>query len=100
LMTEVGRRIGPDAELGLVAWREQNLLMADRRVAEFGFKVDFDEQMQRGLRWQREAPATRWLLVQDVALAPCIDASRTQHLGNANRRGWTLVPGDAATGCR
>ena len=100
LMTEVGRRIGPDAELGLVAWREQNLLMADRRVAEFGFKVDFDEQMQRGLRWQREAPTTRWLLVQDVALAPCIDASRTQHLGNANRRGWTLVPGDAATGCR
>jgi len=100
LMTEVGRRIGPDAELGLVAWREQNLLMADRRVAEFGFKVDFDEQMQRGLRWQREAPGKRWLLVQDVALASCIDAARTQHLGNANRRGWTLVPGDAASGCR
>ena len=100
LMTEVGRRIGPDAELGLVAWREQNLLMADRRVAEFGFKVDFDEQMRRGLAWQREAPATRWLLVQDVALAACIDASLTQHLGNANRRGWTLVPGAATAGCR
>lgn len=100
LMTEVGRRIGPQAELGLVAWREQNLLMADRRVAEFGFKVDFDEQMQRGLVWQREAPATRWLLVQDVALAECIDIGRTQHLGNANRRGWTLVPGAAAAGCR
>ena len=98
-MTDVGQRIGPDAELGLVAWREQNLLMADRRVAEFGFKVDFDEQMQRGLRWQREAPGKRWLLVQDVALAPCIDAARTQHLGNANRRGWTLVPGEAAAGC-
>ncbi len=100
LMTEVGRRIGPQAELGLVAWREQNLLMADRRVAEFGFKVDFDEQMQRGLAWQREAPATRWLLVQDVALAKCIDSGKSQHLGNANRRGWTLVPGAAATGCR
>jgi hypothetical protein len=99
-MTEVGRRIGPQAELGLVAWREQNLLMADRRVAEFGFKVDFDEQMQRGLAWQREAPSTRWLLVQDVALADCIDSGRTQHLGNANRRGWTLVPGAAAVACR
>ncbi|MBU8976920.1 glycosyltransferase family 39 protein [Lysobacter sp. MMG2] len=100
LMTEVGRRIGPDAELGLVAWREQNLLMADRPVAEFGFKVDFDEQMQHGLRWQREAPQSRWLLVQDVALAGCVDVARTQHLGNANRRGWTLVPGEAAVGCR
>lgn len=100
LMTEVGRRIGPDAELGLVAWREQNLLMADRPVAEFGFKVLFDEQMQRGLAWQRQSPGTRWLLVQDVALAPCIDATRTQHLGNANRRGWTLVPGTAIEGCR
>ncbi len=100
LMTQVGQRIGPDAELGLVAWREQNLLMADRRVAEFGFKVDFDEQMQRGLRWQHEAPQSRWLLVQDVALAPCIDIARTQHLGNANRRGWTLVPGEATSGCR
>ncbi len=100
LMSEVGQRIGPQAELGLVAWREQNLLMADRPVAEFGFKVDFREQMRRGLAWQKQSPDTRWLLVQDVALAECIDASRTQHLGNANRRGWTLVPGAAAAGCR
>jgi 4-amino-4-deoxy-L-arabinose transferase-like glycosyltransferase len=100
LMTEVGRRIGPDAELGLVAWREQNLLMADRRVAEFGFKVDFDEQMRRGLAWQLQSPQTRWLLVQDVALAPCVDASRSMHLGRANRRGWTLVPGQAVETCR
>ena len=46
---EVGQRIGPDAELGLVAWREQNLLMADRPAQTFGFKVDFTEQMRRGL---------------------------------------------------
>lgn len=100
LMTEVGRRIGPQAELGLVAWREQNLLMADRTAAEFGFKVDFKEQMQRGLAWQRQSPDTRWLLVQDVALAECVDTAKAQHLGNANRRGWTLVPGAAAAGCR
>ncbi|MFC3550618.1 ArnT family glycosyltransferase [Lysobacter cavernae] len=99
LMTQVGRRIGPQAELGLVAWREQNLLMADRRVAEFGFKVAFDEQMRRGLAWQRQSPHTRWLLVQDVALAACIDRARTQHLGQANRRGWTLVPGAASQRC-
>lgn len=99
LMTEVGRRIGPDAELALVAWREQNLLRADRPATTFGFKVDFAEQMRRGLAWQAQRPQQRWLLVQDVALAPCIDSTKTQHLGNANRRGWTLVPGVAASGC-
>jgi hypothetical protein len=99
LMAEVGKRIGPSAELGLVAWREQNLLMADRKVAEFGFKAIFPVQMRRGLEWQRQSPQTRWLLVQDIALAACIDTSRTQHLGHANRRGWTLVPGSATLGC-
>jgi 4-amino-4-deoxy-L-arabinose transferase-like glycosyltransferase len=99
LMVEVSHRIGPRAELGLVAWREQNLLMAGRPVVEFGFKVDFGEQMRRGLAWQRQSPQTRWLLVQDVALATCIDAVKTNHLGRFNRRGWTLVPGIAALNC-
>ncbi|RDZ27502.1 ArnT family glycosyltransferase [Lysobacter silvisoli] len=99
LMTEVGRRIGPDAELALVAWREQNLLMADRPATTFGFKLDFDEQMRRGLAWQAQSPRTRWLLVQDVALADCVDAQHSLHMGNANRRGWTLVPGAAAAAC-
>jgi 4-amino-4-deoxy-L-arabinose transferase-like glycosyltransferase len=99
LMRDAGARIGPGAELGLVAWREQNLLMADRPVAEFGFKVPFDEQMQRGLAWQAGAPARRWLLVQDVALASCIDRARAQLLGTANRRGWWLVPAAATAGC-
>ncbi|GAB3346775.1 ArnT family glycosyltransferase [Lysobacter tyrosinilyticus] len=100
LMREVGQRIGPQAQLGLVAWREQNLLMADRRVAEFGFKVAFDEQMRRGLTWQTQQPQQRWLLVQDEALASCIDQRQSQFLGNANRRGWWLVPGSASAACR
>lgn len=100
LMREVGERIGPRAELGLVAWREQNLLMADRRPAEFGFKVPFDEQMRRGLAWQAQQPQSRWLLVQDEALAKCVDQNRSQFLGNANRRGWWLVPGSASAACR
>jgi 4-amino-4-deoxy-L-arabinose transferase-like glycosyltransferase len=100
LMTTVGRRIGPDAELGLVAWREQNLLMADRPAETFGFKVPFDEQMRRGLAWQARQPARRWLLVQDAALAGCIDRGLSQQLDNTNRRGWWLVPGAASARCR
>lgn len=100
LMREAGQRIGPDAELGLVAWREQHLLMADRKVTEFGFKVAFEEQMRRGLAWQTGQPQSRWLLVQDHALASCIDQARSQFLGNANRRGWWLVPAAATIACR
>ncbi len=99
LMREVGQRIGPDAELGLVAWREQNLLMADRPAQTFGFKVDFTEQMRRGLAWQAGQPMTRWLLVQDVALATCIDQGQSHFIGNANRRGWWLVPAMATSDC-
>ena len=46
LMREVGRRLGPDVELGLVAWKEQNLLMADRPVANFGFLRPWPEQLR------------------------------------------------------
>ncbi|WP_204275590.1 hypothetical protein, partial [Enterobacter cloacae] len=38
LMRAVGTRLGPDAELGLVAWKEQHLLLADRPAATFGFE--------------------------------------------------------------
>src|SRR5690606_39658986 len=55
LMRDAGRRIGPDAQLGLVAWREQNLLMADRPAATFGLKAEPAEQMRRALAWQRQA---------------------------------------------
>ena len=99
-MRDAGQRIGPDAELGLVAWREQNLLMADRPAATFGFKAEPAEQMQRAIAWQRQAPASRWLLAQDVALLPCIDQSLAEHLGGANRREWWLLPARATMGCR
>src|SRR3546814_2718614 len=59
LMRHAGQRIGPDAQLGLVAWREQNLLMADRPATTFGFKAAPEEQMQRAIAWQRQAQIGR-----------------------------------------
>jgi 4-amino-4-deoxy-L-arabinose transferase-like glycosyltransferase len=99
LMEDVGRRIGPDAQHGQVGWREQNLLMADRPAGTFGFKAPPAEQMQRGMAWQREAPATRWLLVQEVALPACARMAEAQPLGGANRREWWLLPGAATAPC-
>src|SRR3546814_8079882 len=34
LMRHAGQRIGPDAQLGLVAWREQNLLRSEEHTSE------------------------------------------------------------------
>ncbi len=98
LMQGVGKRIGAQAELGLVAWKEQNLLMADRPAATFGFKKHWDAQLREGVAWQAQAPATRWLLVQEDALLACIDRDVSELAGVANRRRWWLVPADAVHG--
>ncbi|NUS38069.1 MAG: glycosyltransferase family 39 protein, partial [Lysobacter sp.] len=95
LMEQAGARIGPRAELGLVAWKEQNLLMADRPAATFGFVTPWREQFARGIAWQAQAPQRRWLMVQDVALPDCVDRARAEPVGLANRRAWWLLPAAA-----
>jgi 4-amino-4-deoxy-L-arabinose transferase-like glycosyltransferase len=95
LMQRVGQRIGPDAELGLLAWREQNLLQADRRVTEFGFKRPWEAQWQDAGPWLAQAPSQRWLLVLDQAVSPCVDRAQAIAIGSSNRNRWVLVPGAA-----
>ncbi len=100
LMQQVGQRIGPEAELGLVAWKEQNLLMADRDAATFGFNRRWDRQLVDGVAWQAAQPQQRWLLVQEDALLACVDRTSAELAGVANRRRWWLVrPGDIHGPC-
>ena len=82
-----------------MAWREQNLLMADRPAETFGFSEPPQVQLQRGIAWQQQVPGRRWLLVQDTALLPCIEAGKAQSLGGANRREWWLLPAAATAAC-
>ncbi|QNP39643.1 ArnT family glycosyltransferase [Lysobacter solisilvae (ex Woo and Kim 2020)] len=101
LMTAIDRRLPADAQLGLVAWKEQNLLMAQRPAATFGFRVPWHEQLRQAIAWQGEAPQRRWLLVQEPALSECIDRSKAEFAGRSNRRAWWLVPATAVVpGCR
>ena len=46
-MHDVRSRIGPEAELGLVGWREQHLLQAIGPTTEFGFERDLGEQCEQ-----------------------------------------------------
>lgn len=95
LMQRAAQRIGPHGELAFVAWKEQNLLMADRPVRTFGFKRDVALQLRDAIAWQRQAPASRWLMLEQGALVPCLDRAALLPLGHSNRREWWLVPARA-----
>lgn len=100
LMHKVGERIGPDAQLGMVAWREQNLLQSDRLTTDFGFKRSWRQQWAAAETWQQEDPTRRWIFVLDKALSPCVDRERVVDIGQSNRNRWLLVPGEAwKAGC-
>jgi len=98
LMRSVDARLGADAELGLVAWKEQNLLMAGRPAATFGFNAPWHQQLQAGVRWQQLSPQRRWLLVQQDVMLGCVDRDGAVLAGVANRRRWWLVPASAVHG--
>ena len=100
LMRNVGAAIGTDAQLGLVGWREQQLLMADRPAQDFGFKRDAKLQFADALAWQRKMPASRWLLVEGSVLPACVDKAKARDMGNANRRQWWLLEAPASGDCR
>ena len=94
-MQRVGQRIGPDAELGMLAWREQNLLQADRPVTDFGFKASWQQQWAKAGPWLAQAPEKRWLFVLSEAVPACIDPAQRIDIGESNRNRWQLLPGTA-----
>lgn len=95
VMARAGQLVGPQAELALVGWKEQNLLMADRPVRDFGFKRDWLLQLEDALAWQQQRPQQRWLLLQQPLLLSCMQREQALWVGTANRRQWWLVPATA-----
>jgi 4-amino-4-deoxy-L-arabinose transferase-like glycosyltransferase len=91
LMQQVARRLPSDAQLGMVAWREQLVIQADRPVATFGFDRPWDQQLVRARDWQLQVPRRRWLLIEERALSPCVDRAQAEYAGNNNHRRWWLV---------
>ncbi len=91
---------GPQATIGLLAWKEQNLLMTQGPVAEFGFLKPWPEQYADATAWQRAAPSQRWIFSLDTAMGQCVDRKKATYVGHANRREWWLFKADAVLpGC-
>ena len=101
MMADVGRRIGPDAELALVAWKEQLVLQADRPVAHFGYRRNgSDEEVADALRWLA-AGGKRYVLLPDGALNECLVRARLTRVDFIHRANWWLAGEDAiAPQCR
>lgn len=100
IMRRVGQHIGAEAELGLLGWREQHLLQADRRAEVFGFKRTWAEQWQPAQSWLRANPTRRWLFLRREAVGACLDPAQIVDMGRSNRRAWVLAPGTALiAGC-
>ncbi len=95
VMAKARARIGADAELGMVAWREQNLLQTSPQATDFGFKRPLAEQWERAAQWVAADPGRRWLFVLKQAMTPCADPARVIDIGSANRNDWQLLPGTA-----
>jgi 4-amino-4-deoxy-L-arabinose transferase-like glycosyltransferase len=100
LMAKVRAQLRPGDAVGLVAWKEQNLLMLDRPAVDFGFSRPWVRQYADAIAWQAQDPEHRWLFVQEPAMGACVHRGRAIDLGHANRREWWLFKADAVIpGC-
>ena len=102
VMRQARALVGDSTQIGLVHWKEQNLLQAVGPVAEFGFRQPPVRQLERGVAWLQERPAERRLLVQRSAALACVDFSGSgpaRRVGRANRREWWLLDESALAGC-
>lgn len=101
LASRVEQAIGPQAELALVAWKEELPLAFARPLTDFGFVVPWHQQLASAIRWQAQAPERRWVLVLADVMGPCIIASATVDAGITSGRDWRLFRSDAvAPACR
>ena len=97
LMQQARELAGPDRSIGLVDWKEQNLLQAVGPTVEFGFRAPREVQLKRAEAWLQQSPASRVLLIQEDKPGECLrlDAAHARRVGVANRRTWWLAGNEA-----
>ena len=93
-MAQIARQLPASAQLAIVNFREQHLLLADRPVTHFGFFSDKELQVQAAAHWLRAAPG-RFVLVPGDKAQDCFDTSRGVALDTEARWQWVLLGADA-----
>lgn len=90
----------PDAELGLVAFKEQYLLHMHRPIVHFGHARwrEAEQEAFDAARWMSADPQ-RQLVVGEFARKLCFTDAKQIALGPANRIDWSIVKGRAKDDC-
>ncbi|MBS1270001.1 MAG: Undecaprenyl phosphate-alpha-4-amino-4-deoxy-L-arabinose arabinosyl transferase [Gammaproteobacteria bacterium] len=102
VMRGVEQAVGA-GKLGLVGWKEQHILFANRPVVHFGYRRQNRKgELHDGLAWLlKENKDKRYLLVTDKHPLTCIDLSKAVNMGYRHRQSWYLVvPRDVEGSCR
>jgi 4-amino-4-deoxy-L-arabinose transferase-like glycosyltransferase len=100
LMHRARELAGPETGIGLVEWKEQNLLQAVGPTTEFGYRQPAVEQLRRALVWLEQDSAHRLLLLSQPKDGPACFAGSDKAIelvGTANRRDWYLATRAAIT---
>lgn len=99
-MRQVEEVADPDAQLGLVAFKEQYLLNVHRGVVHFGHARwrEAEQEMADAAAWLAGAEG-RQLVVTGSVRAACFKDARSRSLGIANRNEWFIVEGWADPAC-
>ena len=95
VMQQLERSVRPDTQVGLLEFKEQFLLFAERPLVHFSYLAPLALQERRAWHWMRADPARVLLLPGHLALQ-CFDQTRQRALGAAHRRDWVLLDASAA----
>ncbi|MHC5067386.1 MAG: ArnT family glycosyltransferase [Planctomycetota bacterium] len=92
LMNALETHLQPDDQVGIVAWKEQLVLHAQRPVITFGYeRSGSDEEWADACAWLRAAPARHLLLTApDAKRRLGADHTGTE-VGRRSRRVWLLI---------
>jgi 4-amino-4-deoxy-L-arabinose transferase-like glycosyltransferase len=94
MMERVGKILGEDSRLGLIAPREQIVLNADRKPKVFGFARALTRQRETALDWAA-GDRNAWVLLPRRAFDErCFLRREARHVGRLSRQNWYLLRGD------
>jgi 4-amino-4-deoxy-L-arabinose transferase-like glycosyltransferase len=97
VLAKVNALVPAEHELGMLGWKEQTLLQADRPVALFGREAPAEEQARRAAAWLRARP-DRHLLLTGGFDTHCFDLTKSLFIARRHRSDWYLADSSALTG--
>ncbi len=91
---------GPDTTIGLVGWKERNLLMLKGPSTDFGYSRPWNQQFTAAIAWLDADPAQRRIFIRQDAMGDCVRRDRATDLGRGDKYDWWLFgAGAVVAGC-